>query len=142
MAEGGQEALDRLPDAQYDLILLDSMMPGVDGETVLREIRKTRSPAELPVIMTTALIDRSDIVRALDLGANDYVTKPIDLPVLLARVRTHLTLKEANTRLRQAQRTILELTASTADASRDIEWWSQRSASDLAELIGAPLHVV
>lgn len=142
MAEGGQEALDRLPDARYDLILLDSMMPGIDGETVLREIRKTRSPAELPVIMTTALIDRSDIVRALDLGANDYVTKPIDLPVLLARVRTHLTLKEANTRLQQAQRTILELTASTADASRDIEWWSQRSASDLAELIGAPLHVV
>ena len=141
-AASGQEALERLPVTRFDLILLDIMMPGVDGETVLRVIRENWSPAELPVIMTTARVERSDIVRALDLGANDYVTKPIDLPVLLARVRTHLALKEANDRLQQAHRTILELTSSTADASRDVEWWSQRSATDLSDLIGAPLYVV
>jgi DNA-binding response OmpR family regulator len=141
-AESGQEALERLPDMRCDLVLLDIMMPGVDGESVLRAIRQRWPPAALPVIMTTARVERSDIVRALDLGANDYVTKPIDLPVLLARVRTHLALKEASDRLQQAQRTILELTASSAAASHDVEWWSRRSATELSELLGVAVHVV
>jgi len=141
-AECGQEVLDRLPSVRYDLILLDITMPGIDGEAVLRAIREKWSPAELPVIMTTARVDRGDIIRALDLGANDYVTKPIDLPVLLARVRMQLALKEATDRLQQAQHTILDLTASATGASHDIEWWSRQSASELAELIGAPIDIV
>src|SRR5882724_11181000 len=95
-AAGGREALTLLKLHSYDVVLLDIMMPGVDGLAVLREIRKTKALAELPVIMTTARDTRSSVVDALDAGANDYVTKPIDLLVLMARIRTQIALKDAN----------------------------------------------
>lgn len=93
MAPGGQEALDLIDKEDFDLILLDVMMPGITGFEVLEQLRKRFSAAELPVIMATAKTQSEDIVTALNLGANDYVTKPIDFSVLLARVDTHLKLK-------------------------------------------------
>jgi two-component system sensor histidine kinase/response regulator len=93
VAEGGREALDRLSTQSFDLALLDVMMPEVSGLDVLRTVRERYSLAELPVIMVTAKSQSDDMVEALQLGANDYVTKPIDYPVLLARVRTHMNLK-------------------------------------------------
>lgn len=141
VAVDGDQALAEIGRNSYDLILLDINMPGVDGLTVLVEVRRRWSLAELPVIMTTARTDRADIVQALEIGANDYVTKPIDLAVLLARVRTHLALKDANDRVKQAQKTIHELTSSAADASHDVERWSQRLAVELSDLLGNPLHI-
>lgn len=94
--EGGRQVLDLLNTggpAPFDAVLLDIMMPEVSGLDVLREVRKTRTVAELPVIMTTAKDQSEDIVEALSLGANDYVTKPIDFPVLFARLETHLRLR-------------------------------------------------
>jgi len=73
-------------------VLLDIMMPGISGIEVLKKLRETYSPTELPIIMATAKHQSKDIVEALKLGANDYVTKPLDFPVVLARVQTHLTL--------------------------------------------------
>jgi DNA-binding response OmpR family regulator len=72
----------------FDLVLLDVMLPGRSGHEVLQAIR-TRRP-ELPVILVTALSQKRDVVAGLDLGADDYVTKPFDLDELLARVRAHL----------------------------------------------------
>jgi adenylate cyclase len=69
------------------------MMPGISGLEVLAEARKTRSMTELPIIMATARGQSEDIVEALRLGANDYVTKPLDFPVVLARLQTQLALK-------------------------------------------------
>lgn len=64
------------------------MMPGLDGFEVLTKVRKNASPEELPVVLTTAKDKSEDIVRGFDLGANDYVIKPINLDVLLARIQS------------------------------------------------------
>jgi signal transduction histidine kinase len=89
----GREALAALEQEPFDLVVLDIMMPEMDGMEVLRHIRKRYNLTDLPVIMATAKTDSSDIVKAFEEGANDYVTKPIDLWVLLARVKTQLKLR-------------------------------------------------
>jgi CheY-like chemotaxis protein len=95
LAGGGPEALAILSRQPIDMVLLDIMMPGMTGLDVLRQIRATRSAVALPVIMVTAKTDSEDVVEALALGANDYVTKPVDYPVALARIRAHLRTREA-----------------------------------------------
>lgn len=92
-AEDGRQALALLEKERFDLVLLDVMMPGMNGIDVLEILRKKHSLTELPVIMTTALTDSEEVVKALDAGANDYVTKPIDLPVVLARIKTQLSVR-------------------------------------------------
>lgn len=93
-ATNGQDALNIVSQVSCDLLLLDIMMPVMDGFEVLKTIRKTQSMMQLPIIMITALQDSKDVVEALEHGANDYITKPIDLKSLQARVNTHLTMKE------------------------------------------------
>ena len=90
VAADGPAALDIVERKGVDLVLLDIMMPGMNGIDVLKVLRSTHSAAELPVIMATAKTESDDVVEALTLGANDYVTKPIDYPVVLARVQAHL----------------------------------------------------
>lgn len=94
-AEGGRRALDLVAEDGFDLVLLDTAMPEVDGLTVLREIRRNRSGAELPVIMVTAKATTEDIVTALELGANDYITKPVNLAVAAARISVQIARKRA-----------------------------------------------
>ena len=98
----GHEALALLVGGRFDLVLLDIEMPEMSGLEVLTEIRATRAGTELPVIMVTARRQSSDIVAALERGANDYITKPFEFPVVLARIGTHLSLK----------RTVADLTES------------------------------
>ncbi len=100
LAEDGFSALDWLANHPCDLVLLDIMMPGMSGIEVLEKVRETRDGTELPIIMATAKDGSDDIVSALKLGANDYVTKPIDFPVVLARVNAQLALKRANDKIR------------------------------------------
>lgn len=99
VASGGS-ALDRIENGGYDAILLDSMMPGMSGLEVLKLLRAVHSPDQLPVIMVTAVTDGQSVAEALDLGANDYVTKPIDFPVALTRVRSQVACKRAESALR------------------------------------------
>ncbi|HET8648102.1 MAG TPA: response regulator, partial [Vicinamibacteria bacterium] len=94
-AADGRAALEALGRVRVDLVLLDVMMPGLSGLDVLRQLRGRRSPLELPVIMTTARTGSEDVVEALEAGANDYVTKPIDFNVALARIQAQLRLREA-----------------------------------------------
>ncbi len=103
LAASGHEALDTLARQPVAAVLLDVQMPGMSGLDVLRAIRARWTPAELPVLMVTAKDQSEDIVTALELGANDYLTKPIDFPVALARLRTQLALKEAEARLRASE---------------------------------------
>jgi CheY-like chemotaxis protein len=94
-AADGASALDTLGRGGIDLVLLDIMMPGMTGLDVLRRARETWSPATLPVIMVTAKTQTEDLVEALGLGANDYVTKPVDFPAILARIHAHLRTRDA-----------------------------------------------
>ncbi len=101
VAEDGEQALKMIEGHKFDLVLLDVMMPGVSGLQALEILRRRYSMADLPVIMATAKDESSDIVEALKLGANDYVTKPLDFPVVLARVETQLALKRAMEEIRR-----------------------------------------
>ncbi len=94
-AESGEEALELIGKAALDLVLLDVMMPGLSGIEVLKRIRHNYAPTQLPVIMVTAKSDGSDVAEALDAGANDYVTKPVDFAAAAARVKTQLERKKA-----------------------------------------------
>ncbi|MDB5296379.1 MAG: rsbP 2 [Phycisphaerales bacterium] len=95
VAADGPAALAAIARDPFDVVLLDVEMPGMTGFDVLKEVRRTRSPAELPVLIATARNDRQDILTALGLGANDFVTKPLDFAVVSARVRTQLGHKRA-----------------------------------------------
>ena len=103
MAENGKQALELIAQREFDLILLDIEMPLMSGLDVLRIVRQTRAQIELPVIMVTARQESTDIVKALNLGANDYVTKPVDFPVALARIRNQLSHKRAEESLRRSE---------------------------------------
>lgn len=107
-ADGGRRALELVAEADFDLVLLDSAMPEVDGLMVLREIRQTRSLADLPVIMVTAKATTEDIVTALELGANDYVTKPVNMAVAAARISVQIARKRAEDVARKAREALEE----------------------------------
>lgn len=94
-AESGLAAIDLIESQAFDLVLLDIMMPGIDGMETLRRIRTRHSASLLPVIMVTAKSESDNIVGALEVGANDYVTKPVDFAVALARVNTQLIRRQA-----------------------------------------------
>lgn len=89
----GRAALAALEKSAFDVVLLDIMMPEIPGLEVLRTIRSTPERSDLPVILISALSDIEDIVRGLQMGANDYLAKPVDIDVLCARVSTQVTLK-------------------------------------------------
>ena len=107
-AAGGLEALDKVGRETFDLVLLDIRMPDMDGVEVLRRLRTTQSQTELPVIMCTANNASADVVDALAAGANDYVSKPIDFPVLLARLGTQVERRIASLQLAAANHALNE----------------------------------
>ena len=120
----GQHALALVGEHSYDVVLLDVMMPGLDGFEVLRILREHQGPTELPVIMATAKDDSGDVIHALGLGANDYVTKPLDFPVVVARIQTQISLRRAVEQVRQLERRL-------ADRNRDLESANARMSRDL-----------
>jgi diguanylate cyclase (GGDEF)-like protein/PAS domain S-box-containing protein len=103
IAADGAGGLECVAKGHHDLVLLDVEMPGMSGLEVLSRLRASRSQTELPVIMVTARAQSADIVEALGLGANDYITKPIDFAVALARIRTHLSHKWAVADLHESE---------------------------------------
>ena len=131
VAVDGRDALDKLSKQSFDLVILDVMMPGINGLEVLDIIRKTHSATQLPVIMATARDQSEDVVIALERGANDYVTKPLDFAVVSGRVKVHLQLKqsvdqivalETDLKLRNEElnATNVELTRSAERTSREL----------------------
>ncbi|MBI3269484.1 MAG: diguanylate cyclase [Planctomycetes bacterium] len=90
IASSASEAAAEIADRMPDMVLLDINMPEVSGLDFLKQLRASPKTLLLPVIMVSALTDTDSIVTAIQDGANDYVTKPINLPVLLARMETHL----------------------------------------------------
>ncbi|HUE21151.1 MAG TPA: EAL domain-containing protein [Bryobacteraceae bacterium] len=103
VAADGPSALRFIAAHPPDLVLLDSMMPGMTGVEVLQVLRATYAPDQLPVIMVTALKESDNVVEALNLGANDYITKPVDFPVAMARIHGQLARKAAQGALRESE---------------------------------------
>ncbi len=99
-----QDAVIDIETTPADLILMDNAMPNLSGVDAVRLIRQHWSPDSLPIIMVSAMIDSTDVIEALDAGANDYVIKPIHFKVLLARVRTALRMKHTVSTLMEAER--------------------------------------
>ena len=92
--ENGQDALEIIETINFDLVLLDVVMPKISGMEVLKLIRAKYNSFELPVIMVTAKDEASSVVDALKLNANDYLTKPVNIDIAIARVNTQLRIKE------------------------------------------------
>lgn len=128
VAEDGSRAIELVRQRPFDLVLLDVLMPGLSGLEVLRELRQSHPATELPVIMATALSESGDVVEALRLGANDYVSKPLDFPVVLARIQAQLSLKQAveevlrlERSLEQRNQELIGANARLAEANRRME---------------------
>ena len=89
-AEDGYQALEALEDQEFDAVLLDILMPGIDGLEVLRQVKADSRMWRIPVIVISAVDETSSIVRCLELGAEDFVSKPFDPVVLRARINAAL----------------------------------------------------
>jgi signal transduction histidine kinase len=129
--ENGREALDMLLQAPFDLVLLDVMMPVMSGLELLQQMRSKPALAELPVILVTALAETRYIVEGLQMGANDYVTKPLETDVLRARVQTQLTVKRL---LDERKEHILELEAAHKFQERSFQMASHDLKGPLGNL--------
>ena len=103
VATSARELMKLIKEKKIDLLLLDIEMPEVSGLEALRAIRELYSPNELPVIMVTARNQSDDVVKALGMGANDYLTKPVDFAVALARIGTQLSHKHAQEGLKESE---------------------------------------
>lgn len=99
MAQDGMSAIEKAEYAHPDIILLDVLMPGIDGFETCRRLKALGSTKDIPVIFMTALSETVDKVRGFQLGAVDYITKPVQYEEVLARVTTHLTLRNLTKRL-------------------------------------------
>ncbi len=101
VAYNGQAALALIEKEDIDVVILDVLMPGMDGFTTCRKIKFELQRDELPVIMLTALDEREDRLKGLQAGADDFLTKPVDLPELIVKLRSNLRLKRAYDRVRE-----------------------------------------
>src|SRR3972149_5173621 len=117
----GEEALAAFEVSRPDLLLLDVMMPGIDGYEVCRRIKGDPRWASTPVIMVTAKMDLQDVVSGLEFGADDYVTKPFFFEELLARVRAALRASAAERALAKKHRTLDALYSLTRAATQSLE---------------------
>ena len=134
-AGGGIEALDLIERQVFDLVLLDIMMPDMAGLEVLAHIRSKHSAGVLPVIMVTAKSQSEDIVEALNRGANDYITKPVDFSIAHARVIAQLERKRAEDKIHQMNQELSlaneVLECRVADRTKDLVQTNQQLRSEM-----------
>lgn len=121
-------------DPRPELILLDIMMPGLDGYQVLKHLRGDPATRDIPVIFVTALDAEDDEARGLELGAADYITKPLRPPIVLARVRTQLELKDARDRMRDQNAWLEREVARRLAENQRIQDVTVRALASVAEV--------
>ena len=114
-AHDGREAIRLAESAQPDIILLDVMMPGIDGFVVCRELKDSAETCHIPIILLTALDGRDDRLSGLEAGADDFLTKPVDDVLLMARVRALARLKQLIDELRAREASSRRVGLSDAD---------------------------
>ncbi|MEE9566392.1 MAG: response regulator [Desulfobacteria bacterium] len=130
-ATDGEAGLAMARETQPDLILLDIMMPKMDGIEVCRRIKADTSLPFMPIIMVTAKVDSKDVVAGLEAGANEYLTKPVDHTALVARVKSMLRIKDLHDTVRDQATRLEEQSTQLAEWNQALE---QRVVKQLAEL--------
>jgi len=138
-ATDGIEALELVKKDRPDLVLLDVMMPRMDGYEVCQRLKESPEGKLLPVVMVTALGQIADRVRGLEVGADDFIVKPIERVELVARVRSLLRVKQLYDRLDDAQRTIFSLARAVEAKDSSLEAHTERvgmNARRLGEALG------
>jgi len=143
-AKDGQTAIQLAEDAQPDIILLDVMMPDMNGFEVCKQLKDNEATKDIPVIFTTALSDIDDKVRGFEVGAVDYVTKPFNGREVLARVATHLTIRNLQKKLqaevaerRKAEEALRQYTAELRTRNEELDAFARTVAHDLQNPLGA-----
>ncbi|MDO9111022.1 MAG: sigma-54 dependent transcriptional regulator, partial [Desulfatirhabdiaceae bacterium] len=139
IANGGEKALKIAgSDSPPDLILLDIMMPGMDGYEVCRQLKRDSKTMNIPVIFLTARTEMADEKKGLEIGAVDYITKPVSPPILMARVKSHLALKAMADFLRDQaaflEREVAKRTAELVLAKEAAEKGKQEAEIALSEI--------
>ncbi|MBF0233236.1 MAG: diguanylate cyclase [Desulfamplus sp.] len=141
VAKSGSQALKRASaNPPPDLILLDIMMPGMDGYEVIERLKTDNTTRDIPVIFITAMGEATDEAKGLDLGAVDYITKPLSPPVVQARVRTQLKLKWSLERERQLNRKLSQLNDVLADKNEKLHELNEmfKNMASIDGLTGIP----
>ena len=143
-ASGGQQALATVREQLPDLILLDVMMPGIDGIEVCRRLRADSTIPFIPIVLLTAKTDPKDLVSALDAGGDEYLTKPVDGAALVARVKSMLrikalqdTVREQTEQLLASNRTLEERVAAQVSALEKLGRLKRFFSPQLAKMIVA-----
>lgn len=131
MAADGLEALAKARELDPDLVLLDVMMPKLDGISVLKELKQDAKLRFVPVIMVTAKADPRDVIQGLEAGGDDYLTKPFEQAALVARVRSLLRIKELHDTVHQQAAQLKEQTEQLSNWNQQLE---ERVATQLAEI--------
>lgn len=106
-AENGTQAIEKFKSEAPDLILLDVVMPDMSGFDVVPQLRKLASAEYLPILFITALEDKASLVKCLEVGGNDFATKPFDKHILIAKIRAHLKIRTLNLRVEQQNKALL-----------------------------------
>lgn len=137
VAQSGVDALEQIPYFKPDLILLDVMMPGLDGFETCRLLKANPETCEIPVIFLTALTETVDKMRGFELGGVDYITKPIEEVEVLARVRTHLTIRDLHRRLgmqlESLEQQLRERNAQLASINQELSMLSGSYEAEMAQ---------
>jgi adenylate cyclase len=130
-AVDGEDALARTRELEPDLVLLDVMMPKLDGISVLKELKRDAALRFIPVILVTAKTDTRDVVNGLEAGGDDYLTKPFEQAALVARVRSLLRIKELHDTVQSQAAQLKEQTEQLSSWNRTLE---DRVATQIAEI--------
>jgi CheY-like chemotaxis protein len=143
-AEHGRRALEMLGEGDFDVVLLDLLMPVLDGYSTLAEIKADPALEHLPVIMVSAVQDMDSVVRCIELGATDYLPKPFSAAMLRARLRSSLAAKRLRDAERSALRRLEDVLAAEGDdrlrrltaMSREVAEREAALRAEIAELRG------
>jgi len=134
-AASGAEALEQVASSHPDLVLLDVVMPGMTGYEVCRRMRDNPATKILPVVMVTALDPAEERIKGIEAGADDFLTKPINQPELLARVRSLLRIKSLHDQLEESNRTLEQRVADQVEQLERLSRLKRFFSPQLAELI-------